>query len=230
VYGYIYKTTNLINNRSYIGQKKSDSFCPTYYGSGILLETALQKYGKDNFQIEILYWAKSKEELDLFEIEYIKKYSQIEKLYNITEGGTGGDTTTNHPNRNEIVKKRADGVKQWHESLTDDQRLLRNKKIQSAKKGKSNGHKGFKQSPETIEKIRKSNIEFDRGNDPNWKKAHADAMAKRAGKPLVKKYKSVIIDDVEYPSIKHAMEALGIKHRATFYNRINQGILKVVYK
>ena len=55
-------------------------------------------------------------------------------------------------------------------------------------------------------------------------------MAKRVGKPLVKKYKSVIIDSIEYPSIKHAMEALGIKHRATFYNRINQGILQVIYK
>jgi 23S rRNA pseudouridine2605 synthase len=83
---------------------------------------------------------------------------------------------------------------------------------------------------ETIEKIRKSNIEFDRGNNPIWKKAHAEAMAKRAGKPLVKKYKSVIIDNIEYPSIKHAMEVLGIKHRATFYDRINRGILKVIYK
>ena len=81
MYGYIYKTTNLINSRSYVGQKKAQSFCSTYYGSGTLLETALQKYGKDNFQIEILCWANTKEELDCLEIEYIKKYSSEEKLY-----------------------------------------------------------------------------------------------------------------------------------------------------
>ncbi len=229
MYGYIYKTTNLINNRSYIGQKKSKTFCSTYYGSGILLEKALQKYGKDNFKIEILCWAENKSKLNYLEIECIKKYS-AENLYNISEGGTGGDTTSNHPNKEEIIKKRAVGLKHWHESLTEEQRYIKNKNIQSSKKGKSNGHEGFTRSPETIEKIRKSNIEFDRGNDPKWKKAHAEAMAKRVGKPLVKKYKSVIIDSVEYPSVKHAKEALGIKHNATFYNRIKRGILQVIYK
>jgi group I intron endonuclease len=230
MYGYIYKTTNLINNRSYVGQKKSDWFCPTYYGSGTILETALQKYGKDNFKIEILCWANSKDELNALEIEYIKKYSIDENLYNITEGGAGGDTTTNHPNKEEIIKKRGIGIKQWHESLTDEQRLIRNKNIQSAKRGKSNGHEGFIQTPETIEKIRKSNLQFNRAANLEWKKAHSDAMAKRAGKSLIKKYKSVIIEGVEYISVKHAMEALGIKHRATFYDRINRGILKVIYK
>lgn len=54
-------------------------------------------------------------------------------------------------------------------------------------------------------------------------------MKKRRGKPLTKKYKSVIIDAIQYESVKHAMEELGIKHRATFYDRIKRGLLNVQY-
>jgi group I intron endonuclease len=230
MYGYIYKTTNLINGRAYIGQKKSKVFCSTYHGSGTILNAALKKYGKENFKLEILCWANSKAELDSFEIEQISKHSLNEDLYNITKGGTGGDTLENNPNRELILKKRADGIKKWHDSLTEEQKTIRSKNIQSSKKGKSNGHLGMTHSIETIAKIRRSNIEFDRANNEEWKKAHALASAKRAGKPLIKKYKSVIIENIEYPSVKHAMDALGIKHRATFYDRINRGILKVIYK
>ena len=45
-----------------------------------------------------------------------------------------------------------------------------------------------------------------------------------------KKYKPVIVNDVEYPSIKHAIESLGIKHRATFYDKVKRGIIKLDYK
>jgi hypothetical protein len=55
-------------------------------------------------------------------------------------------------------------------------------------------------------------------------------MAKRKGTSLTAKYKSVIIDDIEYASIRHAMEALGIKHRATFYKLKLQQKIKVTYK
>ena len=52
--GYIYKTTNLINGKIYIGQHKSSSFDTNYYGSGKLLIKALKKYGKENFKIELI--------------------------------------------------------------------------------------------------------------------------------------------------------------------------------
>jgi hypothetical protein len=63
-----------------------------------------------------------------------------------------------------------------------------------------------------------------------WREKHSAAMAKRKGKPLAKKFKPVIIDNILYSSIKDAMFALGIKHRATFYDKIKKGILKVIYK
>ena len=227
--GYIYKTTNLINNRIYIGKKYKSEFDPTYYGSGTILQEAIKKYGKSNFSVELLQWAESDEEINQLEKDYISEFRLNFNLYNIAEGGTGGDTTTDHPQRKEIISQRGHGIKKWHQNLTESQKKERSNKISQAKKGKSNGHEGLTQKQETIEKIRKSNIEFNRSEDPKWKKAHAIAMAKRRGKSLTKKYKSVLIDATQYESVKHAMEALGIKHRATFYDRIKRGLLKVQY-
>jgi hypothetical protein len=52
--GYIYITTNLINNKKYIGQHKSKSFDLNYLGSGKLIVEAIKKYGKDNFKTEVI--------------------------------------------------------------------------------------------------------------------------------------------------------------------------------
>ena len=52
MYGYIYKTTNLLNNKIYIGQKKSNEFLhEKYLGSGKYLLNSIRKHGKENFII-----------------------------------------------------------------------------------------------------------------------------------------------------------------------------------
>lgn len=93
MYGYIYKTVNLINNRMYIGKHCSENFDTTYYGSGKLLLRAIKKYGKKNFSVEVLEWCKTEEELNNREKYYIdfykQKYGRI--CYNVAAGGTGGD-------------------------------------------------------------------------------------------------------------------------------------------
>ena len=53
MYGYVYKTTDLLKNKIYIGQHKGHIFDNTYYGSGSWFRAVLQKYGKDNFNSEI---------------------------------------------------------------------------------------------------------------------------------------------------------------------------------
>lgn len=63
MYGYIYLTTNLINNKKYIGRHKSPIKDNSYYGSGKIIKEALKKYGKENFSVEILEECNTKEEL-----------------------------------------------------------------------------------------------------------------------------------------------------------------------
>jgi hypothetical protein len=89
-YGYIYKTSNLINNKIYIGQKKG-RLDISYFGSGLLLKNALNKNGKHNFKLEVIAYANTKKELDNLEIAFIADYRKqfgIHKLYNISEGGS----------------------------------------------------------------------------------------------------------------------------------------------
>ena len=70
MYGYIYRTNNLINGKMYIGKKVSTKFlAEKYLGSGKLLKKAVNKYGKENFKVELLAEAKNKDELIALEKE-----------------------------------------------------------------------------------------------------------------------------------------------------------------
>lgn len=97
MYGYVYLTTNLVNNKKYIGMHKyiGDSIDPNYFGSGIYINRALKKYGKENFISEILCWCETREELLDKEKYYTDLYKAPinEEYYNIADGGKGGHST-----------------------------------------------------------------------------------------------------------------------------------------
>ena len=100
----IYKTTNLLNGRFYIGKDVKNN--PNYFGSGVILKLAIKKYGKENFIKEILCECGTKYDLLEMEKYYILKYDSVnhDKGYNITNGGEGGDTFTNSINKEERRK------------------------------------------------------------------------------------------------------------------------------
>lgn len=84
----IYKITNLLNGKIYIGQSKYRN--PKYFGSGTLISKAKQKYGKENFKKEILETVCDENLLDereIFWISFFKKEGYV--LYNVQPGGRG---------------------------------------------------------------------------------------------------------------------------------------------
>ncbi len=113
VYGIIYKITNTINNKSYIGQTRCKrGFRGRYYHSGNGIERvykfhiyqkqrgdsynshllrSIEKYGFDAFKVDEVYdTAMSKEELNEKEIYYIKLFDCQKNGYNKTPGGECG--------------------------------------------------------------------------------------------------------------------------------------------
>lgn len=101
--GYIYKITNIINNKIYIGltmttiEQRWQSHIKTAYSKNSkdynnLLKKAIRKYGKENFIIEQIDAADTLEELKEKEKYWIKHYNSFCLLqdswgYNLTRGG-----------------------------------------------------------------------------------------------------------------------------------------------
>lgn len=92
MFGYVYKTTSLLDNRIYIGQKRG-KFTSKYLGSGKHLELAVKKYGEHNFICELIHTSDNQQELDSLEKFYIseaRKILTVDELFNIADGGLNG--------------------------------------------------------------------------------------------------------------------------------------------
>lgn len=151
----IYKTTNLINGKIYIGQDYYDN--PDYLGSGLLLERAIIKHGRKNFRKEILERCSSKDELDLKEIFWIQKLNSINKKigYNIAEGGSGGNTISNHPKNKEFRKFLSERNKELYKDKTKHPMFGKSQTIESNNKRRDK-LLGIKRNQETRDKQSKS--------------------------------------------------------------------------
>lgn len=90
--GYIYVTSNDVNDILYVGKRQKPKFEKCYRGSGTHLKLAMSRYGKHHFHTVMLEACDSKEELNEAERKWIKYYKeQGTKLYNISNGGDGGN-------------------------------------------------------------------------------------------------------------------------------------------
>jgi hypothetical protein len=90
-YHFIYKTTNLVNGKYYVGMHSTNKLNDGYLGSGKRLRLSIKKYGIENFKIEYLEFFDSRELL----VEREKQLVNEELLkdtncMNLKTGGTGG--------------------------------------------------------------------------------------------------------------------------------------------
>lgn len=190
----IYKITNLLNNKCYIGQTKNSlivrftQHCKEYEGC-VYLNRAIKKYGKENFIVEVIKKCKNKDQLNIAEIKYIKKFNSLyPNGYNIRLGGGSG-------NLSEETKKKISESKTGKKlNLTDQQRQNRS----DMRKGNKNPFFGKKHSKAAKDKIR---------NQKLGKKQNKECIEKRV---LKNKKPIKCSNGKNYLSIKDAERELNL--------------------
>lgn len=154
---FIYITTNIINGKKYIG-KHYGYPDDNYLGSGKILRRAIQKYGKENFQRQIIDFSSTEDENCEKEKYYIALFDACHNdlFYNIHEGGNGGNTT---------------------EGYTLEQKQALSKKFSIITSGKNNPMYGIKR-PEEYKKFMSYYASNIRDNSVYRTQEYRDNMSK----------------------------------------------------
>jgi len=106
MYFIIYKITNNINNKIYIGAHKTSNKDDGYMGSGKILTYAFNKHGIENYSKEILFTYYNRDEMNAKEKELVNESFVARKdTYNIKLGGYGGWDYVNDAIKDDVQYK-----------------------------------------------------------------------------------------------------------------------------
>lgn len=135
----IYKITNILNGKYYIGKHQTKNLDDGYMGSGKILKLAIAKHGIGNFKKEILYIFKTELEMNNKEKELV---IISEETYNLNTGGSGGFTYINSnpeiaakKNKNLWYPPKLASIK-WKEKYLNDEKFREQLKKISSQGGK----------------------------------------------------------------------------------------------
>ena len=156
----IYKVTNTINGKIYIGKHQTQNMNDNYMGSGKTIREAIKKYGKDSFVKEILFVFNNEAEMNECEKSIItEEFVNRADTYNIGIGGEGGPHFKGRKHTLETRQKITESnLNREHGPYTGERlkkRIADNKNPERRKKV-SEGLKGKPKTPEHKEKIRQS--------------------------------------------------------------------------
>lgn len=162
----IYKITNLLNGKIYIGKDTTND--NNYFGSGLLIKRSIDKFGIENFKKEIIEECETNEILCEREKFWIKHFNStnLDIGYNISFGGDGGDIISNHPNRIEILNKISQSMKK--RTFTDAHRenLSKNHYSSKYRLGKNyNEMYGDERAKQYIDKLKSARKKYNNQKD-----------------------------------------------------------------
>ena len=166
---FIYKTTNLLNNKFYIGMHSTSNLKDGYLGSGKHLRRSIRKYGIDNFKLEILEWCNTRDELIEREKEIItENHINDPNCYNMKNGGLGGGKFYSKEHQfkcsqaaglkhGERLKNNKDYREDYSKKLSESNKE-RHKRGDSKPISENYNWVGKKHKEETIQKMKESKI------------------------------------------------------------------------
>lgn len=130
---YIYKTTNLVNGKYYIGMHSTDNLEDGYIGSGKRLWNAIKIFGKDKFKCEVLEMLPNRSSLKERERELVNEdVLKDKKCMNLQPGGGGGFVDEHHKQKFQKSGKRAVKLSQIKKRI-EKKKKKETKKIKSKK-------------------------------------------------------------------------------------------------
>tara|TARA_R110000782_G_scaffold109298_1_gene198269 strand:+ start:50 stop:688 length:639 start_codon:yes stop_codon:yes gene_type:complete len=160
-YNYIYKTTNLKNEKFYVGMHSTDNLNDGYLGSGTRLRRSIRKNGIEHFKIEFLEFFDTRTELANREKELVNEdLIKDEMCLNLKPGGQGGLVDAEH------ARKFKEGSIKWNKAQWENPEyrekislVLRNNMKENHRLGKIkyDGMKGKNISEEHKRKIGEAN-------------------------------------------------------------------------
>lgn len=107
----VYKITNLVNGRLYVGCHQTENLDDGYLGSGKLIRRAVKKHGVDNFLKEILHVFDNRIDMLSKEREIVtKEFCARRDTYNVTLGGHGGFAHVNDGGPDHVARTKRAGL------------------------------------------------------------------------------------------------------------------------
>lgn len=179
--GYIYKITNTLNGKCYIGKTTENSITKRisrhFTGSGSsLLKVAINKHGRDAFTIDILHKDVPNNEIDTLEAESISIYNSVSPNgYNLIRPFRG--VKKHSPTSRIKMSKAHKGKKRKPLSETTKAKIsksnLGKKRTPEQRKRISEAHMGLKgnmlgktQSPESRQKMSVARLKLTKSERP----------------------------------------------------------------
>lgn len=185
----LYRVTNNLNGKIYVGVHKTKNLDDGYMGSGKVINAAIAKYGIENFTRVILEQFENSTAMYTREKEVVTdEFLAREDTYNLRRGGHGGfDYINSKPMSQESKDNKSKSLK--GRIFTDEHKAKLSKA--NARRGKPSTFRNRTHSAESRKKI--ADRHYPTGGN------HAEA-------------KAIFVNDIFYPSIRDAADTLNVSH------------------